>query len=75
MDLESKFYSLTHFSVVQKYFFHFLGRMCVVRFADYRTVDRHLTSSGLEVAKAFIYESSIEKPLEVSPGGFSMLLS
>ena len=47
----------------------FLGRMCVVRFADYRTVDRHLTSSGLEVSKAFIYESSIEKPMEVSPGG------
>ena len=43
--------------------------MCVVRFGDYRTVDRHLTSAGLEIHKNFMYENSIEKPMEVNPGG------
>ena len=49
--------------------FYILGRMCVVRFGDYRTVDRHLTSAGLEIHKNFMYENSIEKPMEVNPGG------
>ena len=49
--------------------FYVLGRMCVVRFGDYRTVDRHLTAAGIEIHKNFMYENSIEKPYEVNPGG------
>jgi hypothetical protein len=49
--------------------FAVMGKMCVVRFSDYRTVDRQLGNSGMEVLKHFLYEHSLERSSEALQGG------
>ena len=48
--------------------FSVMGKMCVVRFSDYRTVDRHLASAGLEIGQHFLYEHSFEEKSPASSG-------
>ncbi len=40
--------------------FSVMGRMCVVRFSDYRTIDRVIGKLGMEISTHFLYEHSLE---------------